>query len=365
MFAPAHDRETLAAGRALWRAIAAPGHPLDACDETALRAAAARLAYCASPSMAAWLLAPVEARLPGLVPAANVERARQFNRFLRARAEAEIARINAAGIPVMAIKGFATAARFYPDPFIRTMGDVDLLVRPVDLGRLCDLLAGAGFRFLRSQGTPAWGLASESSFHPLVAADGGLSLDLHVAADDYPLSRALSVDDVFARATTIDCAGMAVAVPCNDHLVLLAMTHAARDKFDEAAMRSIADLVAALALCGIRPDWDGLATIARRGGFLRALRAGIGVLAALGVSDAALPAALMPDYRGPARAAFDALVADVHTVFVRSPSKAAKQWRDWLVISAPATMLHRNLRRLRGLVHPWTGLPPGRRFGGS
>ncbi|MFM2129634.1 MAG: hypothetical protein RL477_1180 [Pseudomonadota bacterium] len=345
----------------MWRAIAVPGHPLDACDEGHLRAIARRLSFYSSPSMAAWLLGPIEARLPGLVPAADVERARQFDRFLRARARTEIARIAAAGIDVLPLKGFATATRFYPDPLIRTMGDIDLLVRPRDLGRLCDLLEGAGYRFMRSKGTPAWGLAGESSFHPLVSADGALNIDLHVAPDDYPLARALDAEEAFRRAATTEENGVPLALPCDDHLVLLAMTHAARDKFDEASMRSIVDLVAALALKGVRPDWNALGVLARRGGFLRAVRAAAGLLAALGVGG--LPPSLLPRYRGPSRAAFDAMVADVLTVFPVPPSKWRKQWRDWLTISGPRTLLHRNMRRLRGLVRPWTGLPPGRHFG--
>jgi len=360
---PASDG--LIAGRALWRAVVAPGHPLDPCDEAALRAAALRLSYYTSPSMAAWLLSPVAARLPGLVPAAEVERARQFNRFLRTRARAGLAHIHDAGIEVLALKGFATATRFYPDPLIRTMGDVDLLVHPRDLARLCDLLEKDGFRFLRSKGTPRWGLASESSFHPLVSADGGLSFDLHVAADDYPLSRGLDVEDVFATAQRMEIDGLPVAVPCDDHLVLLAMTNAARDKFDENSLRSISDLVAALAITGLAPDWAKIAAIGARGGFSRAFRAAVGLLAALGVPADALPGGLMPVYRWPARSAFDAMVTDVQGIFATVPGKIEKQRRDWLVISPPAVLLRRNLRRIAGLVHPWMGLPAGRSFGAS
>jgi hypothetical protein len=187
-------------GVALWRAVCAPesaARSLDDIDEAALRAAAARFAWLTSPTMAAALLAPLAARVPGLVPEDDIARARQFNRFIRARARDELARINDAGVPVLALKGFATATRFYGDPDIRSMGDVDLLVRPADLDRLCDLLETRGFRFLKSAGTPFWGLASESSFHPFVAADGSLTFDLHVAADDYPVAHALPNDEFF------------------------------------------------------------------------------------------------------------------------------------------------------------------------
>ena len=48
------------------------------------------------------------------------------------------------GIPYLFIKGCASA-RFYPDPLLRTMGDVDLLVRECDIPQTVDLLLQNGY----------------------------------------------------------------------------------------------------------------------------------------------------------------------------------------------------------------------------
>lgn len=356
-------RDAEAAGSALWRAIIHPDLPLTPCDDTALRGVVERLRAELSTITVSWLLGPHAARWPDLLPPAAAERDRQMIRFLRARARDALASIHAAGVPVVGLKGVATALRFYPDPALRSLSDMDLLVRAADLGRLCDALQAQGYVFRKSRNTPSWGLSSESSFHPLVSPDGHLWIDIHVAADDHPVGRALPVDDVFAAAGVLDLGGVALAVPCDDHLIFLAVTNAARDKFDDSSLRAMTDLIVALTRARLRPDWDRLIAMARRAGLTRQMRAAVMLLAWLGVDRDRLPAPLLAPYGALAGRAFDALAADFATVFATPPSLAVKQWRDWAVIASPGLMIRRNLRRIRGFVRPWTGLPPGRAFG--
>ncbi len=354
--------EALAAGRVLWAAAIDPGAILPSCDPGAMHKAVERFACFTGPTTAAWLLERLMPSGDPFLPADTVERARQLGRFHRVIALQWLARITEAGIGVVALKGFATAHRFYLDPLSRAMGDVDLLVRAGDLDRLCTLLEGRGFRFRKSKGTPSWGLSSESSFHPFVSEDGTFIFDLHVAADDYPVSRGLDVEDVFGRAVTIEADGVPLCVPCHDHLVLLAITNAGRDKFDAASLTSMTDLVVALARAGVRPDWEKIEGYARRGGFVRPLTSAIRLLAYLGIDRDRLPPGLLGRYCGPAARAFDGIAEDYLSVFPDEPSRWLSQARDWLVISSLPTLAHRNWRRLRGLVRPWPGVPPGRRL---
>lgn len=359
----AASAEALAAGRILWTAAIDPAASLPPCDPGALRTAIARFAGFAGPTTAAWLLERLLKSSDPVLSADNVERARQLARFQRATALRWLTHIAEGGIDVVALKGFATAHRFYPDPLLRAMGDVDLLVRPDDLDRLCTMLESRGFRFRKSRGTPSWGLSSESSFHPFVSEDGTFIFDLHVAADDYPVSRGLGVAEVFARASMIEADGVPVRVPCNDHLVLLAVTNAGRDKFDAASLTSLTDLVVALARAGVTPDWERIEDHARRGGFMDPLVAAVRLLARLGIDHDRLPAGLLGGYRGPAARAFEGIAADCLSVFAEEPSRWLSQARDWLVISSLPTLAHRNRRRIRGLIRPWPGVPPGHRLG--
>jgi hypothetical protein len=361
---PISTAEVLA-GRALWQAISAPETPPISCDETLLGEGVRRFARKTAPTVAAWLIPALTAQDPKRFSADKLERMRQYNRFTRARACEWLALINAAGIDVLALKGLATATRFYPDPLIRAMGDVDLLVRPKDVGRLCDLLAGQGFRFKKSRNTPIWGLSSESSFHPFVSADGSFVFDIHVAADDYPVSIGLPVDRVFDAAQTLDVDGAKICVPSDDHLFLLAITHAGRDKFGPDSLRSLTDLIVGLTRTQLRPNWDALMNIAWAGGFIRPMRGAINLLAALGVDRHLLPEDLLGSYPWPAQAAFAGVVRDCLTVFAVRPTRTAMQIRDWLLISSPGVLAHRNGRRLHGLVRPWSGVPDGYRLSGK
>jgi hypothetical protein len=49
--------------------------------------------------------------------------------------------------PVVYLKGFAFEHTLYPDTDMRTISDIDILVRERDLGRLLDSLIGRGFEF--------------------------------------------------------------------------------------------------------------------------------------------------------------------------------------------------------------------------
>lgn len=65
---------------------------------------------------------------------------------VRAQVMAEIlAAFQAEGIPALALKGFALAHLLYPEPALRPMSDIDLLVKPAQVRRAQELLAGLGF----------------------------------------------------------------------------------------------------------------------------------------------------------------------------------------------------------------------------
>jgi hypothetical protein len=73
------------------------------------------------------------------------------------------------GIPVIALKGLALAETIYPNPALRPMEDLDLLVRPADLPAAVRLLEQAGYR-------EAW-----HGFPDFQRADGLVDVDLHTA----------------------------------------------------------------------------------------------------------------------------------------------------------------------------------------
>jgi Uncharacterised nucleotidyltransferase len=233
------------------------------------------------------------------------------------------------------------------------LNDVDLLVRPRGLKKLVETLAAKGFVFGKALGTPRWGHIGDASFQPFVAPNGAFSFDLHIEPDDFPTHRGLSCDDVFAAARTITVDGMPIRIPCSSHFLLLALTNAARDKLGPEAMKSIVDAVVYLGRSDIDPGWPEILQRARRGGFIKTVQALVAVLAALGVPERRLPYGFGTMFDGER----ERVVADIVACYPVVPGKWALQRRELLLLAPVFVIAHRYLRRLRGLIAPWPGVP--------
>ncbi|MFN4281732.1 MAG: nucleotidyltransferase family protein [Alphaproteobacteria bacterium] len=342
-----------AATPSLWHYLLDPAVAMDASALAQLRPTIGRLARLTSPAEASWLLPAQDAIAPD-----EILRDRLRTRYLRAEARRWLTQIAAAGIDVLPLKGFATGLAFYPDPELRGLGDVDLLARPADAARLAAFLRREGFVFRPSAGTPFWGHSGEASFHPCVAPDGQLAFDLHIAPDEPPLPRSIDVVATFAGARHIREAGQMLAIPRDSHLLLMAASHAARDKYDQNAVRSVLDIVALRR----RPDWpsalEEAMRLAQAGGNLRLLRLTAQLLIGLGAAAEEFPAVLARPYRGLAGAEMRRMVAQFADLFAVTPSKLALQQREWLLTGGPRIAARRALRRARGMIRPWSGLPP-------
>lgn len=343
-----------AASSHLWQYLLNTGAVMDMAAAERLRPAMERLALFASPAHADWLLRPVlPADFAPIAPDA-ILRDRLRTRFLRAEARRWLGVIAEAGIGVLALKGFATGLAVYPDAELRGLGDVDLLLRADDLARLAPLLQAQGFEFRPSHGAPIWGHSGDSSFHPCVAPDGQLAFDLHIQPDDYPLHRALSTEMAFAAARPVTDAGMTLSIPCDAHLFLIAASNAARDKYDENAVRSVADM-AVMARRGV--DWHSMSALLARRAETRLLRLIAQLLLGLGWPGEGLPAPLARPYRGLAGWEMARMIAAFAEVFAALPTKVGLQRREWLLTGGARVAAWRAARRFRGLLKPWSGLP--------
>jgi hypothetical protein len=339
----------------LWRFLLDPAAGrMTSADAERLHSAMTRLALLTSPATADWLLAPV---LPAGVAAISEDEVRGdrlTTRYLRAAAQHWLALIAEAGIAVLPLKGFATGLAIYPEPELRGLGDVDLLLRRADLARLVVLLRDAGFVFRPSQGTARWGHAGDASFDPCVAPDGPLAFDLHIHPDDYPLHRMLPTEAVFAAAQPAMEAGQGLRLPCDAHLLAMAMSHAARDKYDPNALRSLIDVAVMLTRGPRAIDWDAVLAVTSASGVARLAAQ---VLIGLGLPPDRVPRPLAAPYRGLAAWELSRLLEDLRSLFVAPPGKLALQRREWLLSAGPAVAAWRTARRLRGLWRPWPGRP--------
>jgi len=341
-----------------WHLLARPalahGQAPDHARLAAWRAMAAKLARLVSPALAAHRLAPVEAALgERLIDPAKARASRLANRLTGHLQHEALKALLGTGITVCCLKGFAAAHTLYPDPDLRTFGDLDLLVPADALPRAIETFKALGFAFRPLAGKP-WGFQSDASLPPLASADGRCNIDLHVHPDAFPAWRALPADAVFAQSRIVAARGLAIPVPSPTHVLVLAATNTAKDKMGPYGVRRMIDVFALLDLARDL-DWQALEAIARARPLGRAIPAFLALADALGYPFARAaagppPAWLLRPPPGPgAGRAFAGVCAAWRALDPDMPGPFTAFAREAFLCWPPEVALDLNARRLAGL----------------
>ncbi len=198
-----------------------------------------------------------------------------------------LAKAEAAGVPVLCLKGSVLAPDLYGDLGLRPMGDLDLLVRPADAPGLEAILAGMG-AFRSPDGRrrdPAEVPASVQEvighglpwFFPSVCR---VEIHRHLLAEGIRDDGWLQVD-LWAGARTRDLDGVPQRGLGREHLVLHLASHLAHH-LEEGAVHLywFTDLGALLHREGPALDRAALAALARRLGLEAGCREVFGLLGA-------------------------------------------------------------------------------------
>lgn len=168
-----------------------------------------------------------------MAPAAdNLALQRAVHQHARLVLGAVLAACDSAAVDVLPVKGIVTAHTLYPDPGLRPILDVDLRVRPGDLGRTARMAEEAGWRSLGQS-----------------IAYRTLSFDVHGFLVEFeahvgpPGLCDLTVEAMIARATPW---AAPFGVPCrqpeiHDHALLLCV-NAFKDKLIDARPAAVRDL---------------------------------------------------------------------------------------------------------------------------
>jgi Uncharacterised nucleotidyltransferase len=141
--------------------------------------------------------------------------------------------LRAADVEVVALKGAALAFFHYPDPALRPMGDLDLLLRdPRDLACATQTLAGAGWRALFD--TPrhrVFAREDERIARPAAEdPDNPIRLEIHTSFRLPVLGRVYDASaDLRAQAEVRDLGGTPVAIAAGTALLRHLLFHAAED----------------------------------------------------------------------------------------------------------------------------------------
>jgi len=269
-----------------------------------------------------------------------------------------------AGLEPVVMKGPAVAAR-YPEPGLRPMEDIDVLLPRPFHGRALEALRGAGWRVARPR---AGGHYDTVLCHRAVP----LALELHHGLQSwYERAHTLGPDELWARRVPdARLGGAAWGLPLEHEIVLLA-AHAGKPHHGFARMVWIADLAMVVGH-GPAVDWERVASVARRTRSATVVATALALARRAGVEA---PASLFPlPVGGWRRAALERVLdpgwpleRDRVPTFHLRFALADTVWRRAVLLAGSA---HEQQSRRRRLAWPvlaagqatarWRGLRPGR-----
>lgn len=182
--------------------------------------------------------------------------------------------LTAAGIPCLALKGAFLAFHAYPQPALRPLRDLDILVPADEALRAFDILIAGGLvRPPEYQGNAEAKIAIDKHLPPLRTAPGGVTVEVH-ARLNHPDQRAATLADPSAdpafwqRAIDVQAGGDTLRFPAPTDMLLHLIVHAAVDhKFNNGPL-ILSDIAFLLEREPI--DWPRFWQAADRGGLRRA-----------------------------------------------------------------------------------------------
>lgn len=138
--------------------------------------------------------------------------------------------LKAAGIPFLALKGSALGPLVYPEPTLRPMTDVDLLVPLQEKVRALETLQSIGFRIPSAEVQAIW---SEAYYNiPIISPESHRAgLEVHWSIAQSGRHRP-DIEGMFARSRQIEVAGETVEVPSAVDLLLHQALHLSYHYFE-------------------------------------------------------------------------------------------------------------------------------------
>jgi len=225
-----------------------------------------------------------------------------------------------AGTDALLVKGAALALTHYPSPWVRDMCDIDLLVRPGELGKVLDALTAAGLERAAVAGSRSLtgALFGETILIARVAT-ASMMVEVHTGLDKL-VARPVDHAGIFARARAAP--GLpGLLVPADEDHVLLVALHEASHEFDHTV--GFIDLYM---LLRSRPDQALLVARAREWRLTSVLYVALATLQALDPSFAPMQLVESCD-PGPLRRAALARFYDIgHFPVARRSGRLGLQW---------------------------------------
>jgi hypothetical protein len=196
-------------------------------------------------------------------------KARRFTAIHNLRLRHELGKATEAlrqsGIPALALKGVVLAYTTYPDPSLRPMADLDLLVPTGKKEKALEALQEVGFQYpdsvLATHRDHSWRLAPEQEFAPLLRLRAStVLLEVHSELECSEPVLPMPVREFWCRSVGVDLQGLRVRTLCPEDFLFHLCLHQSRAHRFETGLLPLVDV---RVLLESRSDWNWAGIAAR------------------------------------------------------------------------------------------------------
>jgi len=180
-----------------------------------------------------------------------------------------LAAFDRAAIPVISLKGAHLANTVYPDPALRHMSDLDLLVPFEKLEQAVEALQSLGYRPERQYWTDFETTVNQHL--PPFRSEKDQTVELHWTIRHPELARPVDLAAVWARAQPFDLEGQAARGLSTEDLLLHLAAHSAIQHHMKGGLQSLYDIAAVVDRWNEQIDWEQLVQASREHKLRKAL----------------------------------------------------------------------------------------------
>jgi hypothetical protein len=171
-------------------------------------------------------------------------------------------------IALLALKDLQLAIEVYPDPSLRPMGDVDLLIRREDWSSAASALAELDFAPVPDRHQPFTDRYAGGRQFRRAADETWIDLQWHIAEREWDregIGRfTFDTGRVWDRSQPLAVAGRKILAPSPEDMLIHLCLHLEGHEYSELVLFS--DIVTFLARGASQLDWDGLVAVAHASG---------------------------------------------------------------------------------------------------
>lgn len=166
-------------------------------------------------------------------------------------------------VDFLLLKGSVLAFQAYPDPSLRSVSDIDILVRSENLAKALECVYAAGFscpeRYAHPAGVLESALPGEEISLPLEKPGTRALIEVHTQLESAEPRFPVSIGHVWGTSEEADLGGLKVHIPDKHEFLFHLILHLARGHLFSLGLRPLLDIHLWVELQGKRLDWGGIA----------------------------------------------------------------------------------------------------------